>query len=94
MRALLFYGNCSTCHHLVDTKSAPSIIKVKQRYLNAFLKKEDFVAYMSKWVVKPNRETSIMIYEIATHGLMPELGYDEGVLKEISAYIYDTDFKP
>ena len=47
---------------------------------------------MSKWITKPNKETSIMLQSVNKHELMPELGYDESVLREISAYIYDTDF--
>ena len=93
MRALLFNGNCITCHNIKETISAPSVIRFKARYLTAFEKKEDFVNYMSKWVTKPNRKTSIMVDAIVNHGLMPELGYDRSVIKEIAGYIYDTDFK-
>lgn len=67
-------------------------MKVKDSYLRAFPKKEDFVKYMSEWVLKPNKGTSIMLDEIEKHELMPELGYDLSTLEEISAYIYDTDF--
>ena len=47
---------------------------------------------MSKWVFKPNAKTSIMLDAIKKHELMPELGYDLSTLREISSYIYDTDF--
>ena len=91
-RALLFHGNCITCHFEHKTISAPSITEVKENYLRAFPNKKDFVEYMSKWVVKPNKETSIMLDAIKKHELMPELGYDLSTLEEISAYIYDTNF--
>ena len=92
MRALLFHGNCVTCHFETTTESAPSVVDFKENYLRAFPLKNDFIEYMSKWILKPNKETSIMADAINKHGLMPELGYDLSTLKEISAYIYDTDF--
>lgn len=90
--SLLFHGNCITCHFETKTVSAPSVIEFKKNYLRAFPKKEDFVKYMSAWVIKPNEETSIMLDAIKKHGLMPELGYDMDTLKEIAEYIYETDF--
>ena len=91
--ALLFSGNCVTCHKKNKTESAPSIVKVKEVYKDAFKEKKAFVAYMSKWVANPSEDTSLMHYAIKKHGLMPHLGFDEDILKEITAYIYETDFK-
>ena len=92
MRGLIFNGNCTTCHFETKTISAPSMRIVKENYLRAFPIKKDFVENMSKWVVKPNKETSIMLEAIDKHGLMPELGFESTTLEEISSYIYDTDF--
>ena len=91
-RALLFRGNCTTCHFEHITLSAPSVQKFKESYLSAFPIKKDFIEYMSQWVFKPNKKNSIMPDDIKKHGLMPELGYDISTLKEISAYIFETDF--
>ena len=92
-QALLFSGNCITCHHNTTSISAPSIIELKNRYKNAFPKKDDFVKYMSTWVQYPKKETSIMVDAVDKYELMPELGFDIETLKEISQYIYETDFK-
>ena len=92
IRSLLFHGNCITCHHEHTDISAPSIDEIKANYLRAFPIKKDFVEYMSKWVVTPSAESSIMQDAIKKYELMPELGFDVSTLKEISAYIYDTDF--
>ncbi len=92
MGALLFHGNCVTCHYETVDKSAPSIMKVRQAYKNAFSDKKEFVHYMSKWVLRPNEEHSIMQDEIAKHGLMPQLAYEKEVLEDIATYIYETDF--
>jgi hypothetical protein len=91
--ALLFHGNCVTCHNETKSISAPSIIEVRKHYLMAFPKKKDFVNYMSKWVLNPNAQTSIMLHAIKKYELMPQLAFQEDVLKEISAYIYETDFE-
>ncbi len=90
--SLLFHGNCITCHNELKDVSAPSIISVRENYLRAFPKKEDFADYMSKWVTRPNAEGSLMLDAIKKYELMPLLGYEESTLKIIAEYIYDTDF--
>jgi len=67
--------------------------EVRKNYLLAYPKKSDFTQAMSKWVDNPNKNTSIMSQAISKYELMPNLYFQEEVLKEISAYIYDTDFK-
>ena len=89
---LFFNGNCVTCHYVNEKKSAPSINEIRENYLRAFQKEEDFVNYLSIWVLKPNEEMSIMKHSIEEFGLMPELAYDKYTLKEIAKYIYKTDF--
>jgi len=90
--ALLFHGNCTTCHFENKTVSAPSMQEVRLRYLTAFPQKKDFVVYMATWVKHPDEKTSIMLDAIEKHGLMPELAFDFETLQSISSYIYDTDF--
>ncbi len=90
--SLLFHGNCTTCHFERKTVSAPAVTEFKKRYMDAFKTKEDFVRYMSQWVISPKEETSIMQDAIKKHGLMPELGFDLSTIESISSYIYETDF--
>ena len=92
MSSLLFNGNCITCHKETKTLSAPSVVKFKAVYKNVFSTKEEFVNYMSTWVLNPKKETSLMHDAIKKHGLMPHLGFDIETLRDISAYIYETDF--
>ena len=92
MGALLFHGNCVTCHYELESKSAPAMIEVRKRYKSAFPRKKDFVKYLSEWVYNPSAETSIMQDAIEKYELMPQLAYEKDVLQEIAAYIYDTDF--
>ena len=90
--SLLFNGNCITCHKETKSISAPSVVKFKSVYINAFPVKEDFVDYMSNWVLDPKEESSLMQGAVKKHGLMPHMAYDLETLKNISAYIYETDF--
>ena len=90
--SLYFQGNCITCHHKTLSISAPSMLLVQQRYKRAFIEKKDFISYLSKWVQKPNKETSIMLDMIEKYGLMPELVFSQELLEDIASYIYDTNF--
>ena len=89
---LLFHGNCVTCHYELEEKSAPSMMEVRKRYLQAFPDKKEFVKYLSEWVHHPSKERSIMQDAIEKHDLMPQLAYEKEVLEDIAAYIYETDF--
>ncbi len=68
------------------------MMQVRQKYLDAFAKKEEFVKYMSSWVTNPKKETSIYIDAVKKYKLMPQLGYEKEVITDIASYIYDTDF--
>lgn len=92
IRALFFNGNCATCHYKNTVQSAPSITEIRNVYRSVFLDKSSFVKHMSEWVLKPDANTSLMSGAIKKFELMPELGYDLDTLKEISKYIYETDF--
>ncbi len=80
------------CHVENKAVSAPSIVQVKKHYKNAFQKREDFIHYMSKWVINPDAETSIIQYAVEKYGLMPHLAYDAETIEVIAGYIYDTNF--
>jgi len=86
---LLFNGNCATCHHIDKASSAPTIHEIRTRYKQAFPDKKDFVNYMSKWVVNPQEETSLMHDKIAKYGLMPQLAFEKESVEKIAEYIYD-----
>jgi len=90
--ALLFYGNCATCHHETQAISAPSMFEVQQYYKNAFENKEDFIEYMSQFVTQPRLDNALMVMKVQKYKLMPILGYEKSVIKDIVTYIYDRDF--
>ena len=90
--SLYFSGNCVSCHKINSSTSAPSVIEFKQRYKNTFSNKKEFIHYMSRWVLHPKKETSIMEEEINEYGLMPELAFELNTLEVIAEYIYETNF--
>ncbi len=90
--ALLFHGNCITCHNETRALSAPSMREIRQSYLTAFSDKKDFVKYMAQFIIKPDEESSIMIDKIKKYKLMPLLGYEQSVAYEISTYVYEREF--
>ena len=93
MGSLFFNGNCATCHHLQRASSAPTIKEIRSRYLQAFPQKKDFVEYMSRWVLQPSKDTSLMHDKIQKYGLMPQLAFDKDTLKIIAEYIYNGDIE-
>lgn len=92
MSSLLYNGNCVACHKDTKAVSAPSMKEIRTRYKQVFENKKDFVSYMSKWVIEPDEQTSLMHDAIDKYGLMPHLAFDEQTLVDISSYIYETDF--
>jgi cytochrome c551/c552 len=88
---LLFNGNCVTCHFVKKAKSAPSMMEVVKRYKDTFATKTDFVKYMTKFVIEPKADSSIMLDKIQKYELMPHLGYEKVVVEEISSYLYDAN---
>ena len=93
-RALLFYGNCVTCHHETESISAPSMEKVRRFYKNGFENRDDFIKYMSEFVIQPRVDNALMVEMVEKYQLMPLLGYEKDVVTDIVSYIYDTDFTP
>jgi len=67
-------------------------VEIREKYLSVFADKKDFVDYMATWVKEPKQETSLMLDAIAKYEIMPNLSYELDSLRDISAYIYDTDF--
>jgi len=88
-KELLFNGNCTTCHFINKSVSAPSMKSVQKIYKNAFPNKKEFVEYMSSWVEHPATQGSLMHNAIDKYELMPELGFDKSTLYEITEYIYE-----
>jgi len=88
---LLLNGNCTTCHFINQSISAPSMKIVQQRYKEAFKEKKQFVDYMSNWINNPNKDGSLMDDMIKKYELMPQMQFDKQTLKEITTYLYENE---
>ena len=88
---LLLNGNCTTCHFINQSISAPAMKIVQKRYKEAFKDKESFINYMSSWINNPNIEGSLMHDMIKKYELMPHMQFDEQTLKEITTYLYENE---
>jgi len=76
----------------VGKKSAPHFSEIKGYYLLAYPKREEFIKHLSKWVHAPKRNTAKLPEAIKKYKqVMPNLGIDLEILKDIAAYLYDTD---
>ena len=88
---LLLNGNCTTCHFINQSISAPAMKIVQKRYKDAFKNKKAFVNYMSSWINNPNNDGSLMRDMIKKYDLMPHMQFDEQTLKEITTYLYENE---
>ena len=90
---LLLNGNCTTCHFINQSISAPSMKIVQSRYKEAFKDKQSFVNYMSNWINNPNKDGSLMRDMIKKYELMPHMQFDKQTLKEITTYLYENELE-
>jgi len=88
--ALLLEGNCITCHHYTKDISAPSLTRVTQHYKEVYSSKKLFVDALSDFVKKPQEQHSIMLNDVKTYSLMPELAFERSTLQLIAEYLYDN----
>jgi len=88
----LFNGNCVTCHTIDTPSAAPTIVAIQHRYNKSLPTRDAFVAFMVKWVQKPDAKTALMPEAVAQYGLMPELGFDSDSLKEMALFVYEKQF--
>jgi len=87
----LFFGNCIACHGDFGKRVAPHLSEVKGYYIMKYPKKEDFIKYISLWLLNPNKRNSLLPNAIKEYKLMPYLALDLDTLQKIVTYIYEND---
>ena len=92
----LYEQNCSVCHSAtsgmdMSKRLAPPIIGVKMHYQKKFKDKESFVAAVAAWVVKPEKDKSLMKRAIDQFSLMPALPLPRKDLEKIATYMYEGE---
>lgn len=92
----LMETSCYSCHSLTapeNSRIAPPMIAIKNRYISKNTTKEEFVNDMQNWMKNPTNKNAKMHGAVKRFGLMPKLGYPEETIQEISEYIYDFDIE-
>ncbi|WP_405563199.1 DUF3365 domain-containing protein [Polaribacter sp. Asnod6-C07] len=92
----LMETSCYSCHSLTapeNSRIAPPMIAIKNRYITKNTTKEEFVNDMQNWMKNPTNEKAKMHGAVKRFGLMPKLGYPEETIQKISEYMYDYDIE-
>ena len=93
--AELFEENCASCHLGSGSQSertAPPIFGVRNHYIQAYPKKEEFVSAVVKWLEEPNEAASLMPGAISRFELMPQIEVSADDAEKIAEYIHAGDF--
>jgi nitrate reductase cytochrome c-type subunit len=87
-------NNCYSCHtpQMADgIHIAPSMLQVKEHYLDKYPEKQTFVKAMSAFVNAPSNEKAIMFESLNKFGVMPNMQFPKQEVEKIINYIYDND---
>ncbi|MDQ6952987.1 MAG: cytochrome c [Mariprofundaceae bacterium] len=91
----LFQENCLVCHNAqLDPPQAPPMFGVQMKYKMATPDKESFINKMTSFATHPTEEKALLKKPVQVLGVMPDMGFDEGDVRKITAYLYDETFAP
>lgn len=94
----LMEQKCFICHFdkpdpsKKDQMIAPPMLRVQEHYKPTYPDKEAFIAAITKWVINPIEEETLMPGAVRKFNLMSKLPYEEADLKLIAEALYDIDF--
>ena len=90
----LFESLCMSCHIVSGQPTiAPPVFGVKNHVIQAYPRRDEFIDYVVRWVKQPDALRSLMPGAVSRFGVMPALAYPEEQVREIAAFLYDTNFK-
>ena len=90
----LFESLCMSCHVVSGQPTiAPPVFGMKNHVMQAYPGREDFINYIVLQVKQPDASRSLMPGAVRRFGVMPPLSYPEEQVREIAAFLFDTDFK-
>tara|TARA_R110002049_G_scaffold309155_1_gene517717 strand:+ start:32931 stop:33401 length:471 start_codon:yes stop_codon:yes gene_type:complete len=87
---------CYACHDAStpeDKRLAPPMIAIKKRYIFKDTSKQEFINDMQSWIKNPNEKDAKMFGAVKRFGIMLKMPYPEGVIEQISDYIYTSDIE-
>jgi len=91
----LFQENCLVCHNAeLEPAQAPPMFVVQMKYKMATADKAEFVAKITSFATNPIAEKAILKEPVKILGVMPNMGFAEGDVRKIAAYIHDETFSP
>lgn len=90
----LFESLCMSCHIVSGQPTvAPPVFGMKNHVIQAYPGRDEFIDYVVRWVKQPDASKSLMPGAVSRFGVMPALVYPEEQVREIAAFLYDTNFK-
>jgi cytochrome c2 len=90
----LLEKHCYLCHNNETSSSArigPTMIEVKDAYLEEFSSQEEFTQHLIAFVQQPSADHSIMPEAVNQFGLMPKQQFPKEALEEIADYLFTHD---
>ncbi len=88
--------NCFSCHSpkgAHDARIAPPMVAIKKHYIDEETSLEAFSADLIAFVQNPTAENSKMPGAINKFGVMPKMEFSEKELRDIAAYIFETELE-
>ncbi len=85
---------CYSCHDAQaggNGRLAPPMFAVRMHYLRDHPEEADFVNNIVSFLGNPSKEKAKLIPAIERFGLMPNMGYPEGQIREIATYLYHNE---
>lgn len=97
----MFESTCLTCHahhgkehgKKHSARKAPPMFVVKKHYMKNYPDRKDFIKQVSQWAKEPQADKAKLVHAVEKFGLMPPQNLKKKELRDIAAYIYDTEFK-
>lgn len=88
--------NCFSCHSAnpnIENKVAPTAAELKMAYAENYKNEAAFAQAMVEFMQMPSAEKSKMPDAIQKFGLMPKMDFSEATIKNIAAYLYQTEIE-
>lgn len=92
----LLESNCFSCHSPKgphDARVAPPMVAIKNHYIDDETSLEEFSEALIDFVQNPSKENARMKGAVRNFGLMPKMEFSEQDLRDIAAYIYNTELE-
>ncbi|WMJ73984.1 DUF3365 domain-containing protein [Cytophagaceae bacterium ABcell3] len=89
----LFQDGCASCHSLTSSEKqiAPAMDEIRKAYWSN--SQTEFSSKMTKFILAPSEELSMIKKAVEKYGIMPKIPFKEEDIMLVSKLIHETDFK-